>query len=135
MSTYDRQDPLGEVFGSHLNFSGITPVGNKILIKLAVPADLVRAKTSGLHIPESVEERYVNAGVAAQVIQIGSGAYAEKYFPEGPWCKAGDWVVMSPYTGTRIHATMEEGSDYRLIQDDTIQGLVPNPDFVTRGSF
>lgn len=135
MSTYDRNDPNDEYFGSQLNETAITPVGYKILIEIPTPHDLQHAEDNGLVIPETAKDRYTNAAVAAKVIQLGKDSYTSDKFPHGPWCRPGDWVVMSPYSGTRIKSIIGGGSDYRFINDDSIEGIVPGPEFVERGGF
>jgi len=64
------------------------------------------------------------------VIKIGPSAYrdAEK-FPDGPWCKEGDFVITRPYTGTRI---MIHGREFRVINDDQVEAIVQDPRGISR---
>jgi co-chaperonin GroES (HSP10) len=62
----------------------------------------------------------------AMVLAVGDDAYADKEkFPNGPWCKQGDWVVFGRYAGSRIRI---DGGEVRLLNDDEILGTVDNPE-------
>jgi co-chaperonin GroES (HSP10) len=64
------------------------------------------------------------------VLDMGDQAYAdENRFPTGPWCKAGDYVMFRPNSGTRFRIGTTE---YRLLNDDSVQAIVPNPRVVAR---
>jgi co-chaperonin GroES (HSP10) len=64
------------------------------------------------------------------VIDMGEQAYADKdRFPTGPWCKQGDYVMFRANTGTRFKIGKQE---YRLMNDDSIQAVVPDPSGITR---
>lgn len=133
MINYDRTNPNDEYFGNQNNTTGIQPVGYKILVEIPVPHDLQHAENEGLVIPETAKERYTNAAVAAKVVELGKECYTHDKFPSGPWVKPGDWIVMSPYSGTRIKSILNTGVDFRFINDDSVEGIVPGPDFVERG--
>jgi co-chaperonin GroES (HSP10) len=64
------------------------------------------------------------------VVKMGPDAYndADK-FPDGPWCKVGDFVITRPYTGTRI---MIHGKEFRLINDDQVEATVEDPRGIRR---
>ena len=64
------------------------------------------------------------------VIDMGSEAYSDKdRFPNGPWCKVGDFVMFRPNTGTRFKVN---GAEYRLMNDDSVQAVVADPRGVVR---
>lgn len=64
------------------------------------------------------------------VLDMGDQAYNDKdRFPTGPWCKAGDYVMFRANTGTRFKLGKQE---YRLMNDDSIQAVVPNPRAISR---
>lgn len=59
------------------------------------------------------------------VIKLGPDAYKdEKRFPSGPSCKAGDFVLVRPNTGTRIKI---HGREFRIINDDSVEAVVEDP--------
>ena len=48
----------------------------------------------------------------------------EEKFPDGPWCKAGDYVMFRMNTGTRFKVN---GKEFRLMNDDSIEAVIPDP--------
>lgn len=64
------------------------------------------------------------------VVKAGPDAYKdEKRFPSGPSCKAGDFVLVRPNTGTRIKI---HGREFRIINDDSVEAVVQDPRGITR---
>jgi co-chaperonin GroES (HSP10) len=64
------------------------------------------------------------------VVKVGPDAYKDATrFPSGPSCKAGDFVLVRPNTGTRIKI---HGKEFRLINDDSVEGVVQDPRGITR---
>ena len=64
------------------------------------------------------------------VVKLGPDAFKdEKRFPSGPSCKAGDFVLVRPNTGTRIKI---HGNEFRLINDDSVEAVVQDPRGITR---
>ena len=65
-----------------------------------------------------------------QVLKLGPECYNDtKRFPNGAWCKEGDWVVFRAYSGTRMKMY---GQEFRLINDDTVEAVVDDPTGVVR---
>jgi co-chaperonin GroES (HSP10) len=66
------------------------------------------------------------------VVKMGPDAYKdEKRFPSGPSCKAGDFVLVRPNTGTRIKI---HGKEFRIINDDSVEAVVQDPRGIKRAS-
>lgn len=64
------------------------------------------------------------------VIEMGPDCYADKErFPSGPSCKVGDFVLCRPNTGTRVKI---HGREFRIINDDSVQGVVEDPRGISR---
>ena len=64
------------------------------------------------------------------VAKVGPDAYKDaNKFPTGPWCKEGDFVLVRPYTGTRV---LIHGTEWRLINDDSVQAVVQDPRGIRR---
>lgn len=103
------------------------PAGYRILI--ALPA-VEKTFSSGLiKADKTLYEETVLAGVGV-VLDMGNQAYKDATrFPDGPWCKVGDYVLFRPNTGTRIKVN---GVEYRLINDDSVEGVVNDPRGITR---
>lgn len=65
------------------------------------------------------------------VVKQGPDCYKdEKRFPSGPWCKEGDFVLVRPHAGTRVKI---HGREFRLINDDSVEGVVEDPRGISRG--
>lgn len=59
------------------------------------------------------------------VVKLGPDAYKdEKRFPSGASCKAGDFVLVRPNSGTRIKI---HGKEFRIINDDSVEAVVQDP--------
>jgi chaperonin GroES len=99
-----------------------TPVGYKILI--AIPE--VSEKTEGgVYMPDNLKTVEETASIIGFVLKVGAGAYADQSrFPDGPWCKEGDFVIFRSYSGTRFKI---KGQEFRIINDDTVEGVVDDP--------
>ena len=64
------------------------------------------------------------------VLAVGPDAYGDKTkFPNGPWCKPGDFVLVRTYSGTRFKIY---GREFRLLNDDQIDAVVDDPRGITR---
>ena len=64
------------------------------------------------------------------VIKMGPDCYKDaKRFPNGPWCKAGDFILARPNTGTRLKI---HGREFRLINDDVVEAVVDDPRGMSR---
>jgi len=103
------------------------PQGYKLLI--AIPK--LEEKTSGgVIIPDKLKGLEQTASIIGLVIAMGKAAYndADK-FPNGPYCKEGDFVIFRSYSGTRFKL---RGEEFRLINDDTVEAVVDDPREYTR---
>jgi co-chaperonin GroES (HSP10) len=68
--------------------------------------------------------------VVGLVVAMGPDCYHDlKRFPNGPWCKLGDFVVMRAYSGTRVRIY---GKEWRLVNDDTVEAVVEDPRGISR---
>ena len=103
------------------------PVGYHILVMLP---KVEEAYESGIiKADRSQREEYILSSMGA-VVDMGDQAYADtERFPSGPWCKVGDFVMFRPNTGTRFKVN---GSEYRLMNDDSIQAVVTDPRGIVR---
>ena len=64
------------------------------------------------------------------VAKLGPDAFKdEKRFPSGPSCKVGDFVLVRPNSGTRMKI---HGTEWRLINDDSIEAVVEDPRGIQR---
>lgn len=64
------------------------------------------------------------------VLKVGPDAYKDTAkFPAGAWCKAGDFVLVRTYSGTRFKIY---GKEFRLINDDQVDAVVQDPRGISR---
>ena len=103
------------------------PVGYMVMVALP---KVEEAYESGIiKSDQSRREEYIMSTMGA-VIDMGAEAYCDKdHFPNGPWCKVGDFVMFRPNTGTRFKVN---GAEYRLMNDDSIQAVVADPRGIVR---
>ena len=104
------------------------PVGYRVLI--ALPQ--VKETFDDTDLLKSSQTRFEEhiMSIIGLVVDIGEQAYADKdRFPTGPWCKQGDYVMFRANSGTRFKIG---GTEYRLMNDDSIEAIVPDPSSITR---
>ena len=64
------------------------------------------------------------------VLKMGDLCYKdESRFPNGPWCKEGDFILTRPYSGTRV---VIHDREFRIINDDTVEAVVEDPRGIRR---
>lgn len=64
------------------------------------------------------------------VVSLGPDCYADKVrFPNGPWCKQGDFILVRPNAGTRL---VIHDREFRLINDDSVEAVVRDPRGIKR---
>jgi hypothetical protein len=64
------------------------------------------------------------------VVDLGPDCYKDaSKFPSGPWCQKGDFVLVRPNAGSRL---VIHGREFRLINDDTVEGTVADPRGIKR---
>ena len=99
------------------------PTGWRLLI---LPFKHKQKTKGGILITDNVLERAQVASTCGLVLSVGPHAYGDKErYPEGPWCKKGDWVIFARYAGSRIKI---DGGEVRLLNDDEVLATVENPE-------
>ena len=64
------------------------------------------------------------------VVDLGPECYGDKErFPNGPWCKKGDFILVRPNAGTRL---VIHGREFRIINDDSVEAVVEDPRGISR---
>jgi co-chaperonin GroES (HSP10) len=64
------------------------------------------------------------------VMKMGPDCYKDpSRFPSGPWCKKGDFILVRPHAGTRLKI---HGVEFRIINDDSVEGVVQDPRGISR---
>jgi co-chaperonin GroES (HSP10) len=104
-------------------------------------------KPSGWHIlvalPEA-EEKYESGLIKSDetrrieevlatvffVVALGPDCYTDKErYPNGPWCKEGDFILARPNSGTRLKI---HGREFRLLNEDSVEAVVQDPRGISR---
>jgi len=99
------------------------PVGYRLLVALPDIDDHYQG--SSLIKTDSEKHKEYILSIMGIVIDMGAGAYSDKErYPEGPWCKPGDYVMFRMNTGTRFRVN---GKEFRLMNDDSIEAVIPDP--------
>tara|TARA_R100000687_G_scaffold82580_1_gene82353 strand:+ start:276 stop:686 length:411 start_codon:yes stop_codon:yes gene_type:complete len=98
------------------------PTGFRLVI---LPLMLKKKTEAGLHLTdETIEQAQITTNIC-KVLKVGPDAYKDKErFPDKPWCKEGDWVIIAKYAGSRITI---EGGELRIINDDEILATIDDP--------
>jgi len=98
------------------------PCGYRILIALP---EVEEKYESGILKADVTRRHEEISTVIGAVLELGPDAYKDpEKFPNGPWCKEGDFVIIRAYSGTRFKLY---GKEFRLINDDTVEGVVADP--------
>ena len=99
------------------------PTGWRILV---LPFKMKEKTKGGVIMANTSLERQQLAAQCANVLAVGPDAYRDKdRYPQGPWCKVGDWIIFARYAGSRIRI---EGGEVRLLNDDEILATIKNPE-------
>ena len=98
---------------------GIEVAGDRVLVQLR------REKTTskgGIILVDETKQTLRFNETVAKVIQIGPLAYRSpdtlEPWPEGPWCKVGDFITFGKYSGLIYKGEeTKDGKEYRVIND------------------
>lgn len=104
------------------------PQGWKLLCALPEVED----KFSGTDLlkPDAITKIEEHSTTVLFVIDVGPDAYKDPVkFPNGPWCKKGDFILVRAYSGTRFKI---HGREFRLLNDDQVEAIVEDPRGYTR---
>jgi co-chaperonin GroES (HSP10) len=103
------------------------PAGYHILV--AIP-DIDDKYESGLIKADQTKHYEEVLSTVFFVVKLGPDCYKDdKRFPSGPWCKQGDFILARPNSGTRLKI---HGREFRLINDDSVEGVVQDPRGISR---
>ena len=99
------------------------PTGWRLIV---LPFKMDEKTKGGIIMNESILEKQQVASQCGNVLSMGPQCYKDKErYPDGPWCKVGDWVIFARYAGSRIQI---EGGEIRLLNEDEILATVKNPE-------
>jgi co-chaperonin GroES (HSP10) len=104
-----------------------TPSGYRILC--AIP-EVEEEYESGLIKADQTINYEEKLATVLFVVDVGPDCYQDKArFPNGPWCKKGDFVIVRPNAGTRL---LIHGREFRMINDDVVEAVVQDPRGIKR---
>jgi co-chaperonin GroES (HSP10) len=99
------------------------PVGYRMLIR---PWSGEKKTKGGILITETTQETIEMTTVVGLVILMGDLCYKdEKKFPNGAWCKEGQFVIYGRYAGSRFKTKYGE---HRILNDDEIIATIRRPE-------
>ena len=124
----EREHEAQRLADAELELQLPRPAGYRVLVALPQPEDKFEG-TNILKTDKAKQQDHVMS-IIGLVVDMGSGAYADKErFPDGPWCKEGDFVMFRMNSGTRFTIA---GIEYRLMNDDSIEAVVDDPTGIQR---
>ena len=98
------------------------PTGWRLLV---LPFKMKEKTKGGIIMSDVTIERQQVASQCGLVVALGDQCYDKERYPEGPWCKKGDWVVFARYAWSLIQI---DGGEVRLLNDDEILATIENPE-------
>ena len=103
------------------------PTGWRLLV---LPFKQKEKTKGGIILAEDTIERSQVASTCGLILDMGPQCYDKERYPEGPWCKKGDWIIFARYAGSRIKI---DGGEIRLLNDDEVLATVENPEDIFHG--
>lgn len=101
------------------------PVGWQLLLVPYKPAEKTKG---GIILTDTQLTNDELSSQVAYVVDQGPQAYDnDKKFSAGPWCKIGDWIIISKWGGRKFNYS---GTTYRMINDDEVLAVVDDPESV-----
>jgi len=98
------------------------PTGWRLLV---LPFKMPEKTKGGLYLGQDTLERQQVGSTCGLVLAMGPHCYDKEKFPEGAWCKKGDWVIFARYAGSRIQI---DGGEVRLLNDDEVLATIDKPE-------
>jgi len=99
------------------------PAGWRIVL---LPYRGAQKTKGGIVLADQTIERNQLTTVCAYVLRVGDLAYKDtSKFPNGAWCKEGDWVIFGRYAGARLGI---DGGEIRILNDDEILAVINDPE-------
>ena len=101
------------------------PVGYRLLVR---PYSGNNKTEGGVYLSDKTQENIQMTTVVGLVVKMGDLCYKDKEkFPDGPWCKEGQFVIYGRYAGARFKTKFGE---HRILNDDEIIATIKKPEDV-----
>ena len=99
------------------------PVGYRILVR---PYSGPKKTKGGILLTDNASETIQMTTVVGLVVAMGDLCYADKArFPNGPWCKEGQFIIYGRYAGSRFKTKYGE---HRILNDGEIIATIAKPE-------
>lgn len=109
----------GESMRDHLP----KPTGWRVVV---LPYRGAQKTAGGIELAKETLERQQLTTTCAYVLAVGPLAYKDtSKFPDGAWCKEGDWIIFGRYAGSRM---MIDGGEIRILNDDEVLATIKDPE-------
>jgi co-chaperonin GroES (HSP10) len=110
-------------------FANTTVTGINVLI-LIYKAPIKKVTYGGIILPDiSLETDKEYSSMVGMVLQLGIDAYKGSQFPNGPYCKVGDWVEFP--RGASMQSKYED-EPIIIVEDFKVKLVVDDPSKVSR---
>lgn len=109
------------------NPESVIPQGYQVLLSMRRPREM---SEGGIALAVETQRNEQMLEQVGQVVSMGPLAYTHPKFDGHRYCDIGDYVLVGQYAGVAV--PMSDGSQLRLIDDDQIKAVVPNPDSIRK---
>ena len=114
MATKTYEDALAEAFPAV--DAGIQPFGSRVLIQIRTPK---KKSQGGIILDVGTQDTEKWNTQVGKVVALGPLAFKNrndmKTWPEGEWCKAGEFVRVAKYGGDRWEVQMKSGDSAMFV--------------------
>lgn len=114
---YDITQETPDTTGFQIN-------GWKILL---MPVKAPDKTQGGIIIPDSTRHDLQSITSLCRVLKVGPLAYSSEIYEGEPWCKPGDFVLISRNTGLKISYN---GLPLIIASDSKIEAVIENPELL-----
>lgn len=131
--TTTSENALAEAFPAA--DAGIQPFGSRVLVQIRTPK---RKSAGGIIIDTGSRDAEKWNTQVAKVVSVGPLAFKNRNtmesWPEGQWCKVGDFVRVAKYGGDRWEVPLENGDSamFVIFNDLDIIGQVTGDPLAVR---
>jgi len=106
------------------------PAGYRLLCMVPDVSEKIAGTELDLLKPSDMVRSEEHSTTVLFVMKVGPDAFKDPAkFPNGAWCKTGDFVIVRAYAGTRFKIY---GKEFRIINDDQVEAIVDDPRGITR---
>ena len=106
------------------------PAGYRLLCMVPDVSEKIAGTELDLLKPSDMVRSEEHSTTVLFVMRVGPDAFKDPAkFPNGAWCKTGDFVIVRAYAGTRFKIY---GKEFRIINDDQVEAIVDDPRGITR---